>query len=330
MRRLFISPAIKAYAEEYAKTLSVEDYLVKLKSLKDKLIKKHTGKPYAEYVQYIIKKHEEILKLEPDGFENYRLNNLNMVLFEDLEKPVPGFEKIDGIKSIKFHRLIVEAMRYDDVRKKYFLPYVKRLGIKTCVYCNAQYAITTDENNGNFATYETDHYFPKSKYPFLCISLFNLQPSCGRCNGSKGQKTANFSMYTTKHDDLYPFIFQLDKRDIARYMVSHDPEELKLKLSVINSDLESKNLLKNHQDIFHIDNLYTEHKDIAEEVIWKAKIYNSTYRQQLSSTFERLFPHGMRDFPRFLLGSYTRKEDVHKRPLTKLMQDIARDMGLLE
>lgn len=42
----------------------------------------------------------------------------------------------------------------------------KKLGIKTCVYCNASYAIATDDNK---ATYQVDHCFPKSKYPFYVL-----------------------------------------------------------------------------------------------------------------------------------------------------------------
>lgn len=87
--------------------------------------------------------------------------------------------------------------------------------------------------------------------------------------------------------------------------------------------------MQNHQDRFHIDQIYSEFTDTAEEIIWKAKIYNKTYREQLMSEFKKLFPNGMIDFPRFFYGFYIGEEEILKRPLTKLMQDFAKEMGLL-
>lgn len=336
MKRIIITQQIKDYAEEYAKSLFVNrrSNFAKpkdnLEALKTKLKSSPTGTPYADYVQCIINKYDDILKLEPKQFETYREEHLDMITVDHCQNAIPGFEEVEGIKKTEFYKLIVDAMRYDAVRKREFLPYVKNLGIKTCVYCNAQYAVTTTPGNGGFATYELDHYYPKSKYPFLCTSFFNLQPSCARCNGAKSKNDALFSIYTYDKDDLYPFVFCLDRKSIARYMMSHDSDKLDIKLNTTNQNTKNLDLLKNHNKLFQIDNLYTEYRDVAEEVVWKAKIYNSAYRNQLSNSFTQLFPYDLKDFPRLLLGSYTRVEDIHKRPLTKLMQDIAREIGLLD
>lgn len=336
MKRIIITSQIRTYAEDYAKSLFVNRpasfYQPKnnLDDLKKKLSTHLSGKLYADYVQCILDKYDDILLLEPEQFETYRRKYLNMITIEACQKPVPGFENVTGIKKTEFYKLIVKAMRYDAVRDKEFLPYVKKLGIKTCVYCNAQYAVTTTPGQGGFATYQLDHFYPKSKYPFLCTSFFNLQPSCAHCNGSKSKKDALFSIYTYDKDDLYPFVFCLDIKSIARYMMTHDPDSLDVKLNVANPDKKNLDLLKNHNDLFQIDSLYTEYRGVAEEVVWKAKIYNSAYRNQLSNSFKKIFPYELKDFPRFLLGNYTCVEDIHKRPLTKLMQDIAREMGLLE
>ena len=47
------------------------------------------------------------------------------------------------------------------------------------------------------------------------------------------------------------------------------------------------------------------------------------------SEFKKLFANGMIDFSRFFYGFYIGEEDILKRPLTKLMQDFAKKMGLL-
>jgi len=53
--------------------------------------------------------------------------------------------------------------------------------VRFCPYCNADtvYAIKV---NGRHVRSDLDHFFPKDKYPFLATSLYNLIPSCSRCN----------------------------------------------------------------------------------------------------------------------------------------------------
>lgn len=71
-------------------------------------------------------------------------------------------------------------------------------------------------------------------------------------------------------------------------------------------------------NIFHLDNLYTQFTDAAEEVVWKGKTFNKAYREQLMNMFKRFFPFGIDDFKRFYLGFYPDPKDVNKRPLTLL------------
>ncbi|MEY8268394.1 hypothetical protein AALA79_18765 [Lachnospiraceae bacterium 64-25] len=62
----------------------------------------------------------------------------------------------------------------------------RQLGVKVCPYCNRMYTTTLfgeDKIRPDF-----DHFYPKSKYPYLAVSLFNLIPSCSMCNKRKGDK----------------------------------------------------------------------------------------------------------------------------------------------
>jgi hypothetical protein len=59
----------------------------------------------------------------------------------------------------------------------------------TCVYCNRQYTfnIVRDggKNNDNrIARPALDHWFPKSLFPLMSLSYYNLIPSCTVCNSS--------------------------------------------------------------------------------------------------------------------------------------------------
>lgn len=62
----------------------------------------------------------------------------------------------------------------------------RQLEVKVCPYCNRMYTTTLfgeDKIRPDF-----DHFYPKSKYPYLAVSLFNLIPSCSMCNKRKGNK----------------------------------------------------------------------------------------------------------------------------------------------
>lgn len=79
---------------------------------------------------------------------------------------------------------------------------------------------------------------------------------------------------------------------------------------------------------FHIDSLCKEHRDVIEELLWKYKIYNLNYISMLEQQFSLLSPSDT-NFNRFLHGNYDRPKDMHKCPLAKLIQDIARQLEMI-
>lgn len=87
-------------------------------------------------------------------------------------------------------------------------------------------------------------------------------------------------------------------------------------------------LKKGYENFFQISTLYKAHKDVAEELLWKKHVYNHVIREIYRDQFKEL---GFKDadFNRFILGNYDRTEDIHKRPLSKMTQDIAKDLGVI-
>lgn len=211
-------------------------------------------------------------------------------------------------------------MRYQWVREKVYLAFGLKLGIKACVYCNAQYATTATVKGKIIATYDLDHYYPKSHYPFLCTSFYNLVPVCARCNRVKNDSKPTFCLYTHDYRKLRPFKFGLDPQSVIKYMMTHQEQQLSIELTP-NIVSEATDL-KKHIRQLGLDELYSAHMDTASEVLWKAKIYNKAFRQQLETQFGKLFPHMEKDVDRFITGFSLRKGDVHKRPLTLMGQDI--------
>ncbi|AZF47911.1 HNH endonuclease [Pseudomonas sp. R2-7-07] len=70
-----------------------------------------------------------------------------------------------------------------------------------CPYCQQSLAVTIYKDKKSKSLRPTlDHFYPKHKYPYLALSLYNLIPSCHPCNSSL-KSTANF--YEKEH--LHPY-----------------------------------------------------------------------------------------------------------------------------
>lgn len=84
--------------------------------------------------------------------------------------------------------------------------FIKSLGIRYCPYCNADTVYSSvfwrqdNVSRDKVIQSELDHFMHKGRYPYLAISLYNLIPSCRRCNGSvKGTEDITFD------NCLYPY-----------------------------------------------------------------------------------------------------------------------------
>lgn len=69
---------------------------------------------------------------------------------------------------------------------------LRKLDVRVCPYCNRIYTVTlpskeelADEENFRTTRATFDHFYPKTRYPYLALNLFNLVPSCGICNSNK-------------------------------------------------------------------------------------------------------------------------------------------------
>lgn len=331
MRRILITPRIERIAEDYRNNIfkgrqrnfeRPEQLLQKL--LDDINAKKCRGYKnwhvYAKYLQNIISHYNELLDLKPGQFDDYHMRYFNVSKAFLTDKT---WRNNSGRTS--FSDVVVKKMRYEDVRQKEILPYLEQLGVYTCVYCNSQYTPTIHIAKGHLkGGFELDHNRPKSEFPFLCTSFFNLYPVCSNCNGWKLDRKAEFVLYTENYKELDPFYFSLDKASIIKYMLYHDS-------AVLDIVFDSKDLvlLTNHNKLFHIDKYYKAFRDVAEELVWKSKTRNNIYQKQMIKSFQKLFPRKKADIIRFLYGLYPLTQDIYRRPLTKLQQDLAKQLKII-
>ena len=252
-----------------------------------------------------------------------------------LLKEAYGLEKIlnqDGLKrefSINgrgyrpLKDIINDQLQYPMVRKWIFPEYASKIGFKTCVYCNSQYAVTDEHERGY---YQLDHWLPQSKYPYLSICFFNLYPCCGSCNRMKNDDDENnyACIYAEKEsEEREVYRFTIETGSLVRYILTHDVNQLKIDFD----PADETDVITPLKDKIHIDDLYQQFKDTAEDVVWKRMAYDRGYKEALCKA--RLDFISSQDVKRFILGMYDGPEDVHKRPLTKLIQDVAKQLGVI-
>lgn len=343
MERILIDSNVKACAKLYENRFLAKRYDVPadLRDLKAKLDSFNTYnhlsddelKLYKGYLEEVAKDYDNVdptknlLVLMPDEIQNYvekyDRDFSAVELDKDLVYKVQIGGKNPGAKKKKFWELIVDIMHYETDVRPLMVPIIEALGIKACVYCNVQYALTFNHKKGLF---ELDHRYPKSKYPFLCTSFYNLQPSCPSCNHGKRASTAVFGLYTDDESKLKPFHLWTNPKV---YLKERKPDQKLITVHLIASDVKDKemvDLAQKHEKAFDIDATYSELTDVAEETMWRCHSYDDTYKELFLKNFPELYDKD--SLHRFIFGVYA-EGNVHKRPLTKLIRDIEEDMRVV-
>ena len=163
-------------------------------------------------------------------------------------------------------------------------------------------------------TAQLDHFFPKDSYPLFAVSFYNLIPSCYSCNHVKFNKDLKHSPYDTS----FPF------EDVKFTYIPKSVDEIKIKID--SHDIDFKNGIR----ILGIEELYQSHIDVVNELIWKKEVYTDSYREGLSEILNQTnLELSEAEVNRFITGYYTDKGDYGKRPLSKMVADIGREIGLI-
>lgn len=324
MKRIVVTDKVKSWAKTYAgKVLSELRPLDALESLKVQLTDDEAG--YVESVKRLLPDILELLPWEYDTFYREKFSQYNETV--NLGRMCQLLDDSGKTVCQPLYMHIVNALKYPAVQQDVFPEYIYKLGIRSCVYCNAQYAVSykkgkTDRSTPYRTTYTLDHWKPKSKYPYLAVAFYNLYPCCAPCNQAKSYYERNWMMYCENGDNENPFEFKVEGMSLIDYLTNWDAKKLKI-VFLPKVDGEYPEYDKN----FHISKLYNNFKSEVEEVIWRSRIYSPKMIEALEqSGVYQLKPH---DVNRFIIGNYDREEDILKRPLAKLIQDVAKQIGLI-
>lgn len=307
-----------------------------------------------EFNQTLFDKHIEkisesittiIAKLDRSSFQqdtnaclDYILVNLDDILkadVQELQEQIFHFEtnfpesigsqswkKEDWTELYKVLREDIFEKEYDNwggrtIYGAYY--FVKELDVKTCPYCNRNYTFIVDEKDGKLRP-EIDHFYPKSIYPFLAMSFHNLIPSCPICNHTKKDKDS-FNLKLMNPYELEENTFKFTYMPKNANFSNLESQ----KYNFDDFDIKFKTSIRANDEVFKLTKLYEQHKDIVLDLLIKKVYYPKSYIDELKNSFGL----SQDEIYRYLLCNYQKNEDLHKRPLSKLIKDISEELDLI-
>lgn len=328
MRRILIDNDVRALASAYLQDLlnrkttkwkKNEMPRKRLQMIYDGLIPENAHLKC--YISQLIGLYEKIILLESEYFDSFHATYFS-AWDDDMDTPVKVKKK-----EMPFSEAIQWALRYDNLRTDLIPDHIKSLHINACVYCNE----TSVAPSGTYiekgkkkknTRYQVDHYFPQSKYPYLCTSFYNLQPSCASCNNKKSDNKSLFNLYTLSTDKQDTFSFSIGSDDqILNALISRDPNILEIHLTS-----NEKELRVNHEKLFHVESLYQEsHRKDALRVMGILMKNNNSYIESVKEALGTVVTKtewNIIDDYFSIFGYDMHKNMVHNKPLNKLAQDI--------
>ncbi|MDD7793716.1 HNH endonuclease [Clostridium sp. 'White wine YQ'] len=198
--------------------------------------------------------------------------------------------------------------------------FLLELNLKVCPYCNRQYITPIYSEAGKMRA-DLDHFFPKSRYPYLSMSIFNLVPSCKFCNSSlKGKKEFTYEKYINPYehaiDDFYFFDYIPQSSDS---FLGKDEFVIKLiEKDEVDKDISER--CQNNINVFNLEAVYQYHSNVIKELILKKSIYTKEYIDLLLSEHSNLFE--TRDKIIELLIDHRDFDNTMDSNLSKLYNDI--------
>ena len=313
--------------------------MVKLK-FNSTLFKEHytvLEKELTKLINELITNKEIIKKRKKsDGtFENYVFLTLNQSLIDliknldlkmllkakflkDITEEIGIYEKNSEEYKLLYYIFVTKGYESYFTKGKNPLKYssyslVEKLDIKTCPYCNRNYIFVVKKGK---LRPEIAHFYPKTKCPYLALNYFNLIPSCQTCNKTKSNDI-DFNWINPYDVENYDFKLTYTPESIGFFNVENQ------KYNFDNFEIKFTNENENIKT-FKLQELYKQHKDIVLELLIKKAYYPKSYIEELKA-----FGFGEDEIYRYLFSNYKKDEDLHKRPLSKLIKDISEELELI-
>ena len=215
-----------------------------------------------------------------------------------------------------FAKGLLHAMGYENYRESKLVELSRMLNIKVCPYCNHNFTLYIDilGKTNMKGLFQFDHFYDKSDYPYLSMSLYNLIPSCSSCNHQKRttQLDIRYNPYFKAISNEFHFKVT-DSFQLRSGKKGIDKIDIKIERNARGQGIDEL------QEDLHLEEQYSRHKDIVQEIYDKA--YSETYYRNMLTCIPA------EDREKLLnqwLGISLDMNDIDKRPLTKFSQDVLR------
>ncbi len=227
----------------------------------------------------------------------------------------------------EFKKKINEIFNYESFSKKNGYSFTDILSINICPYCNRNYITTIGNDKSKFVRADIDHFLPKSKYPYLRMSFFNLVPSCVICNrNAKGRKS------TSLKKNIHPYLegFGEDAKFI------HVPKTYKDLIGKGHPDIDLKfdaNKIKNKKikgniKIFRLKEQYSIHTNELNHLLALREAFTEKYIDDLIKRNSRLNLSKEQAYY-YAFGLKYSKLDDENQPLSKFKRDILEHINMI-
>jgi hypothetical protein len=206
--------------------------------------------------------------------------------------------------------------KFHDTISKFF---EENIEVHTCYFCNIDFINVFKTSTKRKNAFTLDHFIDKGKYPYLALSLYNLVPSCYVCNSKiKGSKEIH---------DLSPTSKNFDFNEKVKFKTFMQNENLQIDKTkdfelFLKEDFTDK--YQEYISILELDGRYEYHKYKVLEMIQKRREYPDSRIAELAQLTQKTIQEVKQD----LFGMYL-ADDLHKRPLSKLIKDISEELGLI-
>jgi len=268
-----------------------------------------------------------------DKFKELKKNNFH-TLFKDISFKclvIGNFrtlqkikERVDTSEKIKENKSIKFIFNYTDLREIYISRFFEEnLDISVCYYCNIDYINSYNVEKKKKNKFTLDHYYDKSTYPYLALSLYNFVPSCYACNSKlKGtEEFKNLSPSSVK--------FDFDQKVKFKLYLTDSCKDLNIKAKD-NIDIQLKERYSNEYEkyikVFKLNERYQAHKDIVFEMITNAELYPESRLKELQDLTGIPYQEIKKDIFQLIDDEV----DLSKEPFSKLKRDMADELGLVK
>ncbi|MGY0374610.1 HNH endonuclease [Clostridium sp. JNZ J1-5] len=282
-------------------------------------------------LQKLIFKDEKKYLYWENSVSKYEKNDYKEVKDFFFSAPKKHFEYREKMKGLKINTKSKDFFinRYKNFRNSQIPKIIDALDIHSCPYCNRNFidvyygekAKKPNRFNGDI-----DHYFPKSKYEYLALCVYNLIPSCKICNHEKGEREKiHFHPYMDKQD-VYRFKtnFNLESKSINIDYLYGLSEEFNIQIFDY-FDENNANSIRESVETFHLKDKYENMSSFARHIIRKAYIYNNGYLKDFVEQYSDIL--NKKEIIKIIFDY--EDENFLNKPLSKFKYDLMREFYVI-